>query len=234
MKLSIITPILNSHEIVRRQTLHYQRMHLPDDIEIIYIDDGSEPPIPKYDFKNFYQYTTHDMRPWTEHKARNMGARIAKGDYLIIIDIDYILPYDTIMQVYQFAGDRMSFKRYFGILNADGVIDTDLEILKAWRLKEKWIQRGWVSGHRSQFAIRKDLFWEIGGYREDLEGKAHPLGGGAGQRFFRQWQALEREGKVKLHPEKAQVYMFPTGKFCEDIDYNPFGLFHNLSRVCET
>jgi len=45
IKLSIIIPVLNSHEIVRRQIEHFKKMDLPDDIELIIVDDGSDPPL---------------------------------------------------------------------------------------------------------------------------------------------------------------------------------------------
>jgi len=45
MKLSIIVSIFNSHEIVRRQFLHYERLGLPPDVEILFMDDSSDPPL---------------------------------------------------------------------------------------------------------------------------------------------------------------------------------------------
>ena len=45
IKLSIIIPVLNSHEIVRRQIAHFKKMNLPDDVELIIVDDGSDPPL---------------------------------------------------------------------------------------------------------------------------------------------------------------------------------------------
>ena len=45
IKLSIIIPVLNSHEIVRRQVEHFKRMDLSDDVELIIVDDGSDPPL---------------------------------------------------------------------------------------------------------------------------------------------------------------------------------------------
>ena len=43
MRLSIIIPVLNSHEVVRRQLLHFERIGLPPDTELILVDDGSDP-----------------------------------------------------------------------------------------------------------------------------------------------------------------------------------------------
>ena len=80
MKLSIIIAILNSHEIVRRQYLHFERMGLPDDVEIIFVDDGSHPPLEPPKIKNFTMLYTYDKRQWTTGIARNIGARHAKGD----------------------------------------------------------------------------------------------------------------------------------------------------------
>jgi len=45
VRLSIIIPVLNSHEIVRRQIEHFKKMDLPDDVELIIVDDGSDPPL---------------------------------------------------------------------------------------------------------------------------------------------------------------------------------------------
>ena len=41
MKLSIVIPVLNSHEVVRRQCLHFAKMPLPDDVEVVLVDDGA-------------------------------------------------------------------------------------------------------------------------------------------------------------------------------------------------
>ena len=234
MKLSIITPVLNSHEIVRRQLLHYAKMNLPDDVEVVIIDDGSEPPL-DYSGMDLGFFLadgqTDDYRPWTEHIARNLGAKKARGEYLFIIDVDYIIPKKTIESILNFNGDRMDIKRRFGILNKNGDLVYNKRTLKKWGLKKKYLRSKFFSGHRSQFVIRKELFEKMGGYKESLAGKAHPLGGGAGQKFFHKWKRWESKGWVSTSTEKANVFMFPIGKFCGDIDHNPFGLFHDLSRL---
>ena len=80
MKVSIIIPVLNSHEVVRRQLLHFERMNLPDDVEVIIMDDGSEKPLRHPDFGlldlvkefglNLEIYETHEYRPWTSSIAK--------------------------------------------------------------------------------------------------------------------------------------------------------------------
>jgi glycosyltransferase involved in cell wall biosynthesis len=87
MRLSIIIPVLNSHEIVRRNNLHYGRMDIPNDVEILYIDDGSDPPTDS----PYVAARTNDTRPWTWALARNLGARICRGEYVFMTDLDYII-----------------------------------------------------------------------------------------------------------------------------------------------
>ena len=232
MKLSIITPVYNSHEILRRQILHYERMNLPDDVEIIFVDDGSDPPLSFCNMlKNFRIISTHDTRPWTEHLARNKGVASAKGRYVAIIDIDYILPLKTICEMISFKGDRLEFVRRFGMLDEQGYLKSDKESLISFQIRRRWKHRDSIPGHRSQFMMKKSLFQKLGGYREDLYGVTHPGGGGAGQRFWYKWLKEVRKGRAVLHDKKLDIFFYPTGKYVKDHNDNPLGLFHNLKRV---
>ena len=107
MKLSIIISVLNSQEVVRRQLLHWEKvgLHKMDDVEIILIDDGSDTPLHQEleleidIFLNLRIFETNDKRPWTVELARNLGARMAEGEYVLMTDIDYILPKKAIEAV---------------------------------------------------------------------------------------------------------------------------------------
>ena len=54
MKISIIIAVYNSHGAVARQVKYFKAMNLPADIEFIFVDDGSNPPlnIADYDLPN--------------------------------------------------------------------------------------------------------------------------------------------------------------------------------------
>ena len=62
--------------------------------------------------------------------------------------------------------------------------------------------------------MKAKLFWDMGGYNELLDGKWRRTGG-AGERFWRKWQRLERRGKVRMDDDKLDVFMFPVGQFCD-------------------
>lgn len=232
MRLSIIVPVLNSHEIVRRQILHYNKMGMPSNVEVIFIDDGSDSPIEPDISTNFNLSIpkTNDKRPWTWALARNLGAKKARGEYLLMTDLDYIIPKDVIESVLEFNKDKMRFKREFGVLDENGDFTQDMESLLKYgldpkRAKERGVK---LAPHPNNFVMRKDLYFAIGGYREDLIGTPYPQG--EDSYFKREWFEWMKAGKVKDSHYRPTIYMFPNGRYCGDVDYNPFNLFHSLSR----
>lgn len=132
MKVSIIIPVLNSHEIVRRQILHFEKMGIPDDVEIILVDDGSVPAIEVDTKLPVTVLTTNDFREWTWPLARNAGAKLAKGDYFIMTDLDHIITREIIDQVLAFKGDHIRFNREFAILDENGNLTQDIEVLRKY------------------------------------------------------------------------------------------------------
>lgn len=240
MKVSIIVSIFNSHEIVRRQVRHFEKIGVPDDVEILYMDDGSEPPLlVDTSLKNFRIVPVNNQAPRTDgifydgriSIARNMGARIAQGEFLLMTDIDYIIRRENIEAARNMKYDKARFKREFGVLDEDGNVTQNLNILRAYGLLESRIKsRGvQISPHPNNFIIRKTKFLDMGGYREDLQGK-YPSRGDTW--FKRDWTEYLEAGKATIAPaeERTTLLMFPNGQFCGDVDYNPFDLFHKLSR----
>lgn len=183
MKLSIIVPVLNSHEIVRRSLLYYDKMDLPYNVEILYIDDGSDPPITG-ECKGLTIYQTNDSREWTWALARNFGAKKAKGEYLLMCDLDYIIPKDVILNCLEFTKDYRGFRREFGVLDEAGKFVQTIESLSQWGWpKERYETRGFeLPTHPNDFLIKRDVFFEMGMYREDLVEKPYPQGE---DRFFK-------------------------------------------------
>ena len=239
MKVSIIISVFNSHEIVRRQILHWERIGIPDDVEILLMDDGSTPPL-ESSLKNLRIIPVGNPRNDSDgifydgrvSIARNMGARLAQGEFLLMTDIDYIIGRDSIEAARNMKHDKARFKREMGVLLEDGTVTQDLDVLRQYGLLEERIKsRGvQISPHPNNFIIRKTTFWEIGGYREDLQG-IYPSRGDTW--FKRDWTNFYEAGKCTLAPaeERTKLLMFPNGQFCGEVDFNPFGLFHGLSRA---
>ena len=68
----------------------------------------------------------------------------------------------------------------------------------------------------------------MGGYREDLVGNPYPSG--EDPQFKRMYMEWVRAGKATGSPVRPLLYMIPSGQYCGDVDANPHGLFHTLSR----
>lgn len=229
MKLSVVISVLNSHEILRRQILHWSRMNLPNEVEFIILDDGSDEPL-KGEMKNLSIYPTNDKRAWTVELARNMGARLAKGEYLLMTDIDYIIPQDAFVSAMLLKEDKMRFKRHFGILDENGKLTQDMNVLRTYGLLESRIEnRGTRLGpHPNNFVMRKETYWMLGGYREDLVDRPYPNKGDT--YWKRTWAEAYEKGRVTQCDYRPTLFMFPNGQYCGDVDFNPFGLFHELTR----
>lgn len=240
MRLSIIISVFNSHEIFRRQLLHWNSLSLPEDVEILIMDDGSRPPLDDFlvnfnlkiiDVGNPRDDSDGIFRDGRVSIARNMGAKLANGEYLLMTDIDYIITKECIEKGLTTKYDKERFKRQFGVIDEDGNVTQDLDALRSYGLLEERIKtRGLdIAPHPNNFIMRRKTYMEIGGYRENLQG-VYPSRGDTW--FKRDWTNFYEAGKATLAPaeERPTILMFPNGQFCGDMDYNPFGLFHGLSR----
>jgi glycosyltransferase involved in cell wall biosynthesis len=233
VRASIVIAVLDSHEIVRRQILHWEKLNLPDDVEILLVDDGSNPPLSIPDgceLKNFRIHATNDFRPWTQPIARNTGVKLARGEYVICTDIDHILTRKLIEEVLQTKDDVVQFKRQVGILDEHGDFDQRVETMKAWGFPQERIDRRGLKivPHGNSYAMRRELFLKYGGGREDRittypNQEEVPLRG--------KIRRDARRGNITIAAHRPTIYMFPVGRYIGGLDANPFGLFHSLSRI---
>lgn len=231
MKLSIVVAVLNSHEIVRRQILWYEKMAIPDGVEIIFVDDGSDPPITSdTKLRNFRIIYTNDFRPWTVELARNFGIRASQGEYILITDMDYIIPLSCIESALTLKEDRSGIRREFGVLDENGNFTQDMNVLHAWGLKRDTVR---CPPHPNNFIMRRSTFDKIGYFDESRVDRPYPIGADA--EFKRRFVKHLMRGDVTQRDNalRPTIYMFPNGQFCGDVDYNPYGLFHELTRKTE-
>jgi len=207
-------------------------MNLPSDIEVIFVDDGSDPPLALNGApSNFTMLHTNDKRPWTQPIARNMGVRHARGEYVICTDIDHIITRDLISAVEEINTDVLRFKREFGVLDVNGNFTQDLDVLAYYGLPEKRFKSAGlrIRPHSNSYAICRELFLELGGSRENRimfypNRDEVPL-----KSMLKRMQA---RGEITIQDtdERPTIYMFPVGHYCGNVDCDPLGLFHKLSR----
>lgn len=217
-KVSVIISVYQSYEIVHRQVLHFQKTGLP--IELIVVDDGSNPPIKEATLK------TNSKLAWTQGLGRNLGAKHATGDYLFFTDIDHILSKEALEDAMKFTGNKMIFRRQIAVLDEEGNIRQDKETLKDWGYEKDNLD---ASVHGNTFVINREIFLELGGYDPATCMKGyHPKSRQGDDCFFNaKWNKKFRGVEPVMGRD---IYMFPIGRFHKDGDLNPKGLFHNLSQ----
>jgi predicted glycosyltransferase involved in capsule biosynthesis len=219
-QLSIIVAVLESYEVVRRQLLHLERTLIPE-CELILIDDGSVPPLRAVwdSVRKMFAGTLHctyDRRPWTQPKARNIGATIAESDKLLFFDIDHILTGDLLHACLAYTGDKLHWVRRPGILDESGNILTETRTLREYGMTDDS-----PSVHMNSFMIRRDLFRRLGGYDERFCGKY----GGDDVDFHDRYEQLCRTGAARPAEIRGEGYVFPNPAM--DVKK----LFHSLPRL---
>lgn len=223
MRLSIVISVYQSYEIVRRQLLHLNRICDPKEVEVIIVDDGSDPPIPGATIQ------TGNKLAWTQGLGRNAGASIATGDYLFFTDIDHIISKKALEDALLFTGKKMIFRRQIAILDEEGYVCQDPEVLKDWGWKGDKLD---ASVHGNTFVMRRDIFEELGGYtpRYSQRGYYAPHKQGDDCHFNTKWNHWNFDRGDVPQSVGRDIYMFPVGRWHKSGDLNPKGLFHNLDR----
>jgi predicted glycosyltransferase involved in capsule biosynthesis len=219
IRLSVIVNVLESYEVVRRQLLHLARVLTPE-CELILVDDGSVPPlrpicdsVPSPD--HFTLIETHDTRPWTHPRARNLGAARARADRLLFFDIDHIITRDVVAEALAYPGDKLHWVRRPAVLDADGRIVTEVEVLRTYGMTDPS-----PSVHANSFVIRAAVFRLLGGYDERFCGSY----GGDDIDLQARYDRLCAQGLARPVEVRGAGYVYP------DPARDVRKLFHALPR----
>lgn len=152
IKLSLVYPYYNNPRCLERQLEIWT--HLPPEIgrqvEYVLIDDASPEPavIRPAGPVNITLARIKGDKPWNQHGARNLGMKLAEGDWAIASDIDHVLPAEGLALVLGMEKDPGSVY-YFARRREDGTPRHP---------------------HPNSFLIERRAFWAAGGYDEDFCG----------------------------------------------------------------
>lgn len=164
---SIIIPSYNrAPQLV--QTLHSLLVQSFEDFEIIVVDDGSTDNT--QELMNDY-CTNYSFIKYQKQKnngvcaARNNGAKIAKGDYLIFLDSDDLVEISWLKDFYQGILKEKSLIIYCSlkVIHANGKIIAK----NANDPYKNGKNKGFVFS--GSWSIEKEFFFQIGMYDENLK-----------------------------------------------------------------
>lgn len=123
-------------------------------IEVIVVDDASphspavSVPRPKSLPKHRVYRIAQDI-PWNQDAARNIGAHEAKAPWLLLTDIDHVVPEETLRGLLEMEKDR----KVFYTLGRTKFFSDDVR-----------------EPHPNSYVMTRDMYWAIGGHDEDYAG----------------------------------------------------------------
>ena len=123
-------------------------------LEVLIVDDGSpthpaaEVPRPQNLPKHSIFRLNRDLR-WNQDAARNIGANEAQSPWLLLTDIDHVVPEETLSHIIGMTKNRSVFYTFSRIKFATG--------------EER-------EPHPNSYFMTKELYWAIGGHDEDYAG----------------------------------------------------------------
>ena len=125
-------------------------------VEVIVVDDAS-PGTPATIRETGVQTSLYRIEvdvAWNWLQARNIGAHHARGEWLILTDIDHMVPLETVTQLLAGIQQRRwaSEEEFYTFARADA---PDLRPYKP---------------HLDSFFMARRFFWDVGGYDEDYAG----------------------------------------------------------------
>jgi glycosyltransferase involved in cell wall biosynthesis len=174
LDISVIIPIRDGKHTLRFCLDSLKKSELPPS-EVIVVDDCSREDCSDLVRSYGFKFLRVD-RPQEAENARNMGARLAKGDILVFTDCDMVIQPDALGRIQK----RLSSDRY-GAVSGVCTPENDQRNLAA-RYKNLWLYYSYASSPKdfdfwisSIGAVRKDAFFSVRGFRTSYQNK---YGGG--------------------------------------------------------
>lgn len=200
-EFTLIVPYYRNPLMLVRQINEW--IHYPEGVKIICVDDGSPEPAwpimseagPLYFWGNRLQlYRIGVDIPWNRGGARNLGAHVAETEWILHADIDHVLPADAALALLDFQPSPKHWYRFprFRKGKAD-------ETRKKDKVPDD-CEYGEIHPHVDSYLVRRDVYWQVGGYDEDFSGC---LGGG---NMFLHLLEKHQPSELLTTPIRLEVY----------------------------
>ncbi len=152
MRLSLLYTYYNNKRLmdIQLQNWNSYPRELKEDVDIIVVDDGSDPPleVPECDL-NLTVFRILEDIPWNQPGGRNLAAKYAQTEWMLVTDLDMVLLPSSCKAI-----TEKSWKPEV-VYNLKRVRMSTLKFYKP---------------HTGTCLITKDNYWSVGGYDEDFCG----------------------------------------------------------------
>jgi glycosyltransferase involved in cell wall biosynthesis len=167
--ISVIVPNHNGAATLG-ETLAAIRRSDPAPLEVIVVDDASSDGSPKIAAEYPVRLIRHE-KCLGASSSRNTGAREAKGDILLFIDNDVVIPPRTLGMIASHLGDRR-ISGVIGLLRATNRYRDFCSRYKNYYMHYTYLKLPEFVNvfYTSVAAIRKYVFWDCGGFDPSYRG----------------------------------------------------------------
>jgi glycosyltransferase involved in cell wall biosynthesis len=153
--IAIVMPYYDNPQMWAYQLEHFHFLDpvVASRIEVVLVDDGSPlypaatVPIGDLPF-SLSIFRIHEDKPWNQDAARNIGVREARAPFVLVTDVDHIVPEETLRGLMTVGDHDQVFALGRGAHFSDAP----------------------VRSHVNSYFMARDLYWKIGGYDEDFWG----------------------------------------------------------------
>lgn len=178
IELSVVFPYYRNPRMLARQLLLWRDewpSSLKERVEVVVVDDGSPVETAQEvvqgwrDLPRFSLYRVKEDRLWHQHGARNLGAHVAKADWMLMTDMDHLVPPATLAEVLRLLPEMKS-----NVVLTFGRVDAPAD--RAWMADDAGSfartvrDDGSLKPHVNSFVVSRKRYWKLGGYDEDYCG----------------------------------------------------------------
>jgi hypothetical protein len=163
--LTLVMPYYENGGMLARQYEGWRKWpkESRERLKVVLVDDGSQTApaatvarprgLPAIEI-----YRVLEDIPWHQHGARNLGAHVAPDGWLLLTDMDHVLEPEAAASLFE----RLPSLNPKAIHTLDRIeVDTRKPTLD---------RNGNPKPHPNSFVATRELYWQIGGYDEDLTG----------------------------------------------------------------
>lgn len=178
VRLALVMPYYKNPEILRRHLTVWRDewpAELKRDVEVVIVDDGSPvecaadvlADIDRASLPFIRLYRMTEDRLWGQHSARNVGAHVAHAPWLLMTDIDHVVPPFTLREVLSLLPLARREVLTFGRVDAPVWFDEAEDWPEFSRTRRP---DGSLKPHVNSLVIERNHFWKLSGYDESFTG----------------------------------------------------------------
>lgn len=201
MRVSVVTLIRDSQQMMNRQVLYMNSLNLPSDIEVVFVDHANTPQVSFEEKPEFEAFIVRyqDRTPWIIPTLMNFARQYCHGKYIMKLDVDVMLSKAWVDYALKSDDDYAEFKKIEAFLDEKGNLKEAVRITK-----NVFHNICWAGGPGISWSST-EVFDRLEGWDTRYDG----LGFGCDLDYKRRYLQLVLNEGFKVPSTGPDIYMLP-------------------------